>query len=162
MDYYTAMQLAAMEAVLHPTMESFSRSICRWYSREFATPLHEAYELPFEDVLQAYYEASYENMPEEERQIELDRLLETDDEKAQRLEAEKADEKSEDELAAALEKAVQEDAKKGKIVEPKGRKKPSLPGKLSLPAQEVKTVTSLPEQAEDVDIAEETLIDMKF
>lgn len=57
-----AVQILAMEAVLSDTDEYRMRDICRWYSGEFSTPLHIVEDLPFEYVLQHYYEAVYAKM----------------------------------------------------------------------------------------------------
>ena len=41
------------------------RRVFRWYSRTFATPLHEVQNLPVEDVLRAYFEQKFEEMEDE-------------------------------------------------------------------------------------------------
>lgn len=49
----------------------FLRKVHRWYSRNLNTPLHLVYDLPTEDVLQAYYETLYEDMTDEEMETHI-------------------------------------------------------------------------------------------
>lgn len=85
MNYYMALRLRAMRAVLTPDEDAHLRRIFRWYSQTFHTPLHQVEELPVVDVLQAFYEDKYETMAEEDREKELIELLETEEERALRL-----------------------------------------------------------------------------
>lgn len=48
------------------------RKICREYSKTFATPLHEVYLLPMEDVVRAYLEEAYEGYSEDELLHEIE------------------------------------------------------------------------------------------
>lgn len=82
-----AVQILAMEAVLSDTDEYRMRDICRWYSGEFSTPLHVVEDLPFEYVLQHYYEAVYAKMQAHYR-TEAARLLSEDAAAKRRREAE--------------------------------------------------------------------------
>lgn len=65
MDYniYKHFKLQALDAVLDPDDSYLYRKICRWYSTNFATPLHVVYELPLQLVLTNYFEASCEKIP---------------------------------------------------------------------------------------------------
>ena len=85
MNYYLALRLQALRAVLAPDEDANLRSIFRWYSRTFHTPLHQVEELPVEDILTAFYEQSYEDLSEEDRKAELDELLETPEERKVRM-----------------------------------------------------------------------------
>lgn len=66
---------------MEPDSEAHFRAICRWYSITFHTPLHLVEELPEDDVLVAYYEKTYEDMEDQEREDLLKALLETPEEK---------------------------------------------------------------------------------
>lgn len=58
-----AIQILALLSVEAPDKEAHFRKICRWYSREFYTPLHVVInELPFEEVLQHYYEQTFSTL----------------------------------------------------------------------------------------------------
>lgn len=50
--------LAACEAD-EETFEAFYESICRWYSREFSTPLPQVEDMPVEKVLMTYYQDAF-------------------------------------------------------------------------------------------------------
>lgn len=66
MDYnniYRSYQIQAAEAVLDPDEQAFYRKICRWYSKNFFTPLHIVEALPTDQILTNYYEASMEQIP---------------------------------------------------------------------------------------------------
>jgi len=54
------MQLKALEGILLKTPEYYYRKICRWYSKEFSTPLKGVYDLPMDFVLEHYYESFLE------------------------------------------------------------------------------------------------------
>lgn len=80
MNYFKALRLQALKTVLDPDDEYRIRHIFRWYSQRFHTPLHEVYDLPQDDILEAFYESTYEEMNENERQSELQDLLMTEEE----------------------------------------------------------------------------------
>jgi septal ring factor EnvC (AmiA/AmiB activator) len=73
--------LALKEAVNKQQSNDYQlRSIFRWYSKTFHTPLHLVYNLPELDVLQAYYEDAYEHLSESaqesaESKSKLDELV---------------------------------------------------------------------------------------
>lgn len=124
MDRYRALRLRAMQAVEHPDSDDQLRSIFRWYSRTFHTPLHLVEELPVDDVLSAYYEESYEGMNDEERKRETAELLETPEQKKIRL-RQKDEERAEAfEFAriAAEEERRKEDRKRLADLKPEGAK----------------------------------------
>ncbi len=65
MDLLEKLRLRAMAGVLEPDWDAKFRSIARWYSREFSTPLTQVYALPVDFVLLHYFEADYEGLEEE-------------------------------------------------------------------------------------------------
>ena len=102
-------RILAMDAVVREPPEYFLRFIFRWYSRTFHTPLHHVERLPLEDVLQAYYEVKYEDMPEHEIEHEIKMLLETEEELRERRRLE--DQEEAESLKFAREAAAQEASK---------------------------------------------------
>lgn len=81
MDLHKAIRIRAYRAVTGPlTRDYMYRRIMRWYSKTFATPLSAVEELPVEDVLQIYWEETYEEMDESQRAEELATLLQTEEE----------------------------------------------------------------------------------
>lgn len=80
MDYDSALRLLALQAVQKPDMPAHTRYIHRWYSKTFHTPLHVVAELDPQDVFVAYYEATYEDMTEDERESAIAELLKTPEE----------------------------------------------------------------------------------
>ena len=85
MDLYEALRLRAIRAVQKPDEGAYLRYIHRWYSRTFHTPLHVVEELDPVDVLTAFYEQTYEDMEEADREREIGELLETPVERRERL-----------------------------------------------------------------------------
>jgi succinate dehydrogenase flavin-adding protein (antitoxin of CptAB toxin-antitoxin module) len=81
-DVLDALQLRATLAILKPDREAWKRYICRWYSKEFHTPLDQVYDLPMEFILTNYFEAAVEAMDEEQRAEYLAELVLTDEERA--------------------------------------------------------------------------------
>ena len=57
---YKALSDIALAGVMNPTEKVFYRRVCRWYSREFATPLRDVETCSPEHVLTHYYEDYYE------------------------------------------------------------------------------------------------------
>jgi len=78
------LRLEAMRGVHREDTEFTLRSICRWYSQRFATPLHEVGTprgcVDIEDVLQAFYEGRYQEMDDEKLEKELQDLMRTPEE----------------------------------------------------------------------------------
>lgn len=62
-----ALRILALKEALseEPSYDYFIRKVFRWYSKTFSTPLHQVYELPLFDVMQAYYEDIYANLADE-------------------------------------------------------------------------------------------------
>jgi hypothetical protein len=80
LDHIRNIRLIALKNVLDkPDDDARWRSIARWYSKTFATPLHEVDYLPQLDVLQAYFEDFYEGAEQERLHTELEDLLQDQD-----------------------------------------------------------------------------------
>jgi hypothetical protein len=55
-DLLKGLQITAVNAVEINGYEVWYRYLCRWYSREFHTPLHDVLEMPEEYILSTYFE----------------------------------------------------------------------------------------------------------
>lgn len=62
-NYYKYLQLKALDSIFNPDDVYFQRKICRWYSKEFSTPLDQVMRSSFADILVHYYENQFENIP---------------------------------------------------------------------------------------------------
>jgi primosomal protein N' len=62
-NYYKYLQIKAIDSIFNPTDTYFQRKICRWYSKEFSTPLKQVLSMHFEEVLTHYYENQFETIP---------------------------------------------------------------------------------------------------
>jgi hypothetical protein len=105
------------------------RSVFRWYSKTFSTPLHTVEALPLEEVLRHYFEARYEEMDAEAREVEIERLTTTPEElrrkklsedaaDAEALEFGKEAEEEEKEPAKSSEARLAEAIKELQVVTP--------------------------------------------
>jgi hypothetical protein len=135
MDFYKALKCLSLKAVINPSYEDFLRSVHRYYSKTFSTPLTEVEKLPLDYVLRAYYEDIFEKMDEDERYAELDILIETEEETKARLAKEKAVEEAGDKLFESLNKQVKESIGKDLKI---NKKMEDIKKKLSLGQQENK------------------------
>lgn len=81
LSFWQSVKLLAAEAVLLPDSEAFYRSVCRWYSQSFSTPLTEVFDLPMGWVLQNYYEHKWGEIDREELAAIIEELLETPEQK---------------------------------------------------------------------------------
>lgn len=106
-----AVQLIALRSVVKPDGDYFVRRICRWYSREFHTPLHEVEELPLDYVLTQYFESTFEDMEEDERQERIDKLLEPEGKRRERIYQEELEEMEMEEFARFTEEQAKLEAK---------------------------------------------------
>lgn len=84
LDDIDRIRLSALRAVWKPDTDAIIRRICRWYSKEYHTPLADVPDLPLDDILQAWFESNYENLEPEERHNMAISLLETPDEREKR------------------------------------------------------------------------------
>ena len=77
LDISKAIRILAFRAVETKEGGYTTRYVCRWYSREFHVPLPEVESIPFEEILQHFYECRYEAMEEEDIDEERRLLCET-------------------------------------------------------------------------------------
>ena len=112
MDYLDALRLLALQSVVRGDSEYSLRAVFRWYSKTFATPLHVVEAQPLEDIFRHYLETQYEELGPQEREAEIRRLTESQEDLRQRRLQEDADDAETLEFAAATE--AQERAKKKK------------------------------------------------
>jgi hypothetical protein len=127
MNHYDALKLLALRAVMKPDADAHFRSICRWYSITFHTPLHLVDDLPEEDILTAYYERTYEEMEEPDREELLRVMLMTEEEK--KIKARQKDVEEAEAFEFTRRLAAEEKARvaKAKLVEVKPvDRKPSM------------------------------------
>jgi hypothetical protein len=105
-------RLLALKDVLTGTAEYQHRRILRWYSRTFATPLHDVEQLPLEYVLQHYYESFWEKAePEELEEARVDALKTPEDRWEEQM-RESGDFIGADQIEAAQNLLLQLQAKK--------------------------------------------------
>jgi hypothetical protein len=127
MNHYDALKLLALRAVMKPDGDAHFRSICRWYSITFHTPLHMVEEIPEEDILIAYYEKTYEDMEDPERQELLKVLLETEEEKKAKARAKDIEDAEAFAFTRRLAAEEKERLAKAKLTEVKPiERKPSM------------------------------------
>lgn len=77
LDLLKALRLLAFRAVEKPDHEYILRHICRWYSRQFYTPLAEVEDIPLETLLTHFFEVQVEEMSDEDREELRAKLCET-------------------------------------------------------------------------------------
>lgn len=98
MDPYEAIKIAALRVALKPDTDYFIRKVSRWFSTTYHTPISQVYDMPIEEILQAFFEAKYDAMDEEQLKIELESVIETEEQRKERLLAEDFDKVTEYEL----------------------------------------------------------------
>lgn len=117
-----AIRARALRSILQPDYEYNLRHIFRWYSRSFATPLHHVPNLPLEDVLQAFFEERYETMEAQNQdpliREELDDLVMTPTERAEKEKLVQQYEEADDEWLAQIEADLAEGKAVGKKKKP--------------------------------------------
>jgi len=62
-DHYLLIQTEAVNDILNGTNGYFYRKVTRWYSKTFHIPINQVNSTPWDEILQHYYEAHYEQMP---------------------------------------------------------------------------------------------------
>ena len=92
------LQILALMAIESPTWDDWYRRICRWYSKEFSTPLSEVQDLTEETVIREYFEDQFYNMK-----------MRTDDEGIEAYKNLKDNIINEEEIQAAEEQVEAED-----------------------------------------------------
>lgn len=115
-DYIDAIRLKAMRAALDPDAAAWFRSVMRWYSKEFSTPLHQVEDLNVEDILVAYFEEHYSQLKDgdEHQQMQLDKILQELTETAEERESRKKQEEQEEAQTQQILKMAEEEAQKAK------------------------------------------------
>lgn len=73
-DLHYYLQLKAIQNVLSNNDEYFYRKICRWFSKEFSTPIKDVESLPWDYIITHYYESHIETMS---KQPLLDFIVDT-------------------------------------------------------------------------------------
>lgn len=112
MNIVEAIQTLAFRDVQLQTPAYRIRSIQRWYSMTFATPLRVVeHDIPIEEVLLHYYEHLYETAEAELLEETKKQLLETDDQRLTRLRSEDAEAAFQEEFHAQLEQEAAQLAK---------------------------------------------------
>jgi primosomal protein N' len=113
-----AIKLKALRDVLSSDSEFTIRRIYRWYSKTFATPLQEAFDIPLEDILLHYYEERFSALDQEELQEELILATENEQQRAERKELQDSEMANEYELLEMSRQANEaaEQAKRKKDV----------------------------------------------
>ncbi len=99
MTLFESVQLLALASIKKPDGNYFIRRICRWYSREFSTPLHEVEALPLDYVLQNYFESIYEELEEEDFDKRVAEVLESPEQKKMRKTEQELEEMEYEEFA---------------------------------------------------------------
>jgi len=122
-----ALRAIALAKAQKPDYEYSYRKICRWYSREFSTPLQAVYEMSEETVLMTYFEDVYERIVSDTdtdegvqryEKLKDDILGKSEEEDAQH---EAEDAKWEQEMIEEIRRSEEEAKKKGQV-----RKDPNL------------------------------------
>lgn len=115
-DLIQALQLIALDAVVHPDSDAKLREIFRHYSEKWHTPLHVVQELPLANVLLNYYEDVYAEMSPDQREQMRVELLMTEEERSAAIAEE---ERAEVEAQQWEEQIAREEAAKQKKAETK-------------------------------------------
>jgi hypothetical protein len=149
-DLYKSVQILAAHAVKTGTAEYFERYLMRWFSKTFHTPYHLVQEMPFEDVLQAFYEERYATLDEDQFDQEIREMLETPEERVARL---KAEEEEELLMQQQLAEAERHNRKLSQVVQPEAAPK-LLPKELK--------ETALPELTQNLKDLIKPDVEMKF
>jgi len=152
-NYYEALRLRAMRSVLKPDSDYQIRNVLRWYSKTYHTPLHFVETLPLEAIFTAFYEEQYEKMSEEDREAELQALLETDEQRIAREKRKDEEEASEYEFFNLTAKASAEKKSPAKDVISK------IPDRFDQLSQSLKDFN---DKLEALDPKPPPEIDMKF
>lgn len=107
-------RLLALHNSYFKTSEYGERLLCRWYSKEFHTPLPEVEKLDTSYILLHYWECHYADIEEERLNYDAVILTETQEEKVERLRKEEEEKKVEQMFL----KQAEEEAKRIKEKKP--------------------------------------------
>lgn len=123
MDYTRALQILALKECLtlrespEKTSDEFKwRKICRWYSKNFFTPLHEVENLPRYDIICAYYEDQYAELDDTELHEAIKHVTRSEEEAVQEESAQVKDKMS---LESLIQRTAEEEALKMQNAAPK-------------------------------------------
>lgn len=75
--FWSDIRTIALQDMLQETGGYVQRRIFRWYSKTFATPLHQVDDLPLDFVLQHYFEAMWEALQKHEIEEEVEKIRQT-------------------------------------------------------------------------------------
>lgn len=129
-------RVLALASVVKQNGEYFLRYIFRWYSKEFATPLHVVESLPLEDILMHFYECRYEEMEQPHREEEIHRLIKSKEQLLQEKREEDAEDAELWEFAKTAVPLVQN--KPVVVVKPTPTIQEPLPEGISLSFEDLK------------------------
>jgi len=145
MDRIRSLQLIALKNILIEVDEDYRwRQIARWYSKTFATPLHEVDDLPRIDVLQHYIEDKYEDIEEAALSHEVEKLLNIEDETKQAIVK-----SQEDAAMDALENEIKQSKNKPNSKQVAIEK----PNKIQLPQEVLDSLATLGTSITDIEKA---------
>lgn len=129
-ELFKQIRLIAARNVKKVPQDYFERYLIRWYSRTYHTSIAEVMEIPTADILLAFYEERYAEYDPEDLQKEINELIETEAEKAARLQIE-----DEEELVLQRVIAAQMSNKDKKLADviPEPKVKYAVPKEAELP-----------------------------
>jgi len=137
-DQLRALRILSLHGADERTYEAWYKSICRWYSKEFHTPLSQVMEMSEEEVVQVYFDDRYWTMAGSDSEDtqkaykELkDKILKEGLKPMEKVAAEEeaVEEEEDDWYKEELRKLQEEDEKTDKSDQPKiADKKPNLIG----------------------------------
>lgn len=85
-----AIRLIALEEISEGTYDAFYRKTCRWYSRNFYTPLSQVMEMADEELFRVYFEDSIQNVKSMGEEKFLEYIKDVIDEEARNNSPEEA------------------------------------------------------------------------
>jgi len=102
---YDHLRAIALHGVVKDTDDFQLRSILRWYSKTFHTPLHEVDDLPLDHILTSYYESTYEDMKPPELEDAIAEILLSPEERKKRANEKARQDAEAEDYAKKVEKA---------------------------------------------------------
>lgn len=143
------LQILALNAIENPDYDAFYRRTCRWYSREFSTPLVKVFDLDPVHIMQTYYEEKFGEayQPDDKNSMEVYDRIKTVvcfPEQAAKVEEEDAD--WEEQMLKDIEQQNTEIAKKAQDI----TDKPS--------AQESPNIKDMLDHGEEVSVSGEDIV----
>lgn len=111
-DFFRAIEIEALGRVLLPEKQDSEyhiRRIFRAYSQKFNTPLHVVETLPLSEVLTHYWESEFEEMSEEDLELERVRLSESKEDRWKREADQIKEEVDDEEFVKQVEEELAEE-----------------------------------------------------